>query len=135
LGVRTSNVTSANAMVEIIAGIKGCRVWPMALTLATAVVGVFGLGRPAAAGVTPTTPIPFLSDGLGDPSLTRLALAWGTSPTAPSSFFMRISAPATVGSYWTVGFQQGIWVPAGSTLTLHNVTGGPTLDLNIEISE
>jgi hypothetical protein len=135
LGVRTSNVTSGQALCEIIAGNIGCRVWPMFLTLATAVTGVFGVGRPAVAGITPTTPVQFLGDGLNAVSTSRVALAWATSPTAPMSFYTRISAPGTVGSFWTIGMAQGIWVPPGQTLTLHNITGGPTLDLTIEISE
>jgi len=141
LGVRTSNVTSAQALFEIIAGNKGCRLRGINITLATAVTGVFGAGRPAAAGITPTTPVAFLSsDGsVGEPSLTKIALAWGTSPTAPASFYHRVSVPATVGAVaalvFTVQGKGAIWIPAGSTFTLHNVTGGPTLDATIEIEE
>ena len=100
LGVRTSNVTSGQALLEIIAptvasGLKGCRVLNFNITLATGVTGVFGTGRPAATGITPTTPVSFLSDLNGDPSLTKIALAWGTSPTAPAAFFHRITVPTT----------------------------------------
>jgi len=80
-------------------------------------------------------------DGPGDPSLSKVALAWGTSPTAPGSFLHRVSVPATVGALAALIFttptqgRGGIWIPAGATFTLHNVTGGPTLDATIEIEE
>ena len=139
LGVRSTNVTSAQAVLEIIAGIKGCRVKNMDFTVASAVTGVFGVGRPAAAGITPTTPVPFLPvDGIGDRSLSSVALAWGTSPTAPVVFYARATVPATIGDFNDLinsSKQQGIWIPPSTTLTLHNITGGPTLDVSIEIEE
>jgi len=140
LGVRTSNVTSAQSLFEIIAGAMGCRLRGINITLATAVTGAFGVGRPAAKGITPTTPITFPTvDGVGDPSLSKIALAWGTSPTAPSPYYRRVSMPATIGAMadlvFTVVGRGGIWIPAGGTLVLHNITGGPTLDATIEIEE
>jgi len=145
LGVRTSNVTTNNAICEIIAGpLKPCWLKILQATLATAVTGVFGLGRPAAAGITPTSPAQFLSEmGVGAGSEARLALAWGTSPTVPAAFFNRMSAPATIGairdvvltSAWAQSGHGGICVPAGSTLVLFNITGGPTLDLSLSIDE
>lgn len=144
LAVRTSNVTNANAALEIIAGNKGCRVKHIDFSLATAVTGVFGVGRPAAKGVTPTTPVNFLSQdanslGIGDPSLSSVALAWGVSPTAPANFFNRVSMPATVGALrdirYVVTGAPGIFIPPGQTLVLFNITGGPTLDVDISIDE
>lgn len=144
LAVRTSNVTSGQALLEIIAGNKGCRLKFCGITLATAVTGVFGIGRPAAKGVAPTTPVNFLPhDGgpvaVGDASLSSVALAWGTSPTAPANFFNRLSVPATIGAIRDISLVHasgaGIWIPAGLTLTLHNVTGGPTLDVDLLIDE
>lgn len=133
--VRTSNVTNAQAILEIIAGNRGCRVKAIYITLATAVTGVFGVGRPAAAGITPTTPTTFGPiDGVGDRSMTAIALAWGTSPTAPTLFFRRVSVPATIGAIRDTPVLD-VYVPAGATLTLHNITGGPTLDVSIDIEE
>jgi len=139
-GVRSSNVTSAQAVLEILAGIKGCRVRNFSFTVATAVTGVFGIGKPAAAGITPTTPTAFLAvDGTsGDRSLTTIALAWGTSPTAPTTFYARTGVAGTVGEFRDLinALQHGgIWIPPSTTLTLHNITGGPTLDVTIEIDE
>jgi hypothetical protein len=146
LGVRTSNVTSGQALLEIIAasavnGGRGVRLLNFNITLATGVTGVFGTGRPAAAGITPTTPVTFNSDENDTPSLTKVALAWATSPTAPTSFFHRITVPATVGAVRDIlpisglPVGGGIWIPAGGTFTLHNITGGPTLDISMDILE
>lgn len=138
-GVRSSNVTNAQAILEIIAGIKGCRIRNLNFTLATAVTGVFGLGRPAAAGITPTTPITLLPvDGVGDRSLTSIALAWGTSPTAPTVFYARTTVTGTIGEFRDLlnAIQHGgIWIPPSASLTLHNITGGPTMDVTVEIDE
>lgn len=134
-GVRTSNVTSGQAALEIIAGNRGCRLWSVEITLATAVTGVLGLGRPAAAGITPTTPATFACiEGVGF-SQSVTALAWGTSPTAPTQFLNRASFPATVGAPLTWILPYGVWIPAGTTLTLHNIVGGPTYDIALELAE
>lgn len=139
LGLRSSNVTSANAVLEIIA-VVGCRLKTLNISLATGVTGVFGVGRPAAAGITPTTPTRFLSDdGVGF-SQAQVALAWGTSPTAPAAFHHRVSMPATVGALrdimpFNVERGHGIWIPAGATLVLFNITGGPTLDVSMDLEE
>lgn len=144
LAVRTSNVTSGQALLEIIAGGKSCTVKAINLSVVTAVVGVFGIGRPAAAGITPTTPVRLLSTGgVGDPSLAAVALAWGTSPTAPAAFYKRAAVPGVIGSLWP-NFEPhmpapqgsvGWLVPAQTTLVLFNIVGGPTLDVDIEIDE
>lgn len=135
-GVRTSNVTNSNAAVEILAGIKGARLLSCYVTTVTAVAGVLGIGRPAAAGVTPTTPLTFPTvEGVGDASLARTALAWGTSPTDPTIFYSRTSLSATIGSAANIVFPYGIWIPASTTLVLQNILGGPTYDITIEISE
>lgn len=144
LAVRTSNVTNAQALLEIIAGAKPCRVKCIDFSLVTAVVGVFGIGRPAAKGVTPTTPVNLLPvDGVGDVSQASVALAWATSPTAPAQYFKRAAVPGVIGSIWP-NFEPfapapqgsvGWLIPAASTLVLFNIVGGPTLDVCIEIDE
>lgn len=139
LGLRTSNVTTNQAILEIIA-VRECRLKSLAITLATAVTGVFGLGRPAVAGVTPSTPTRLLADdGVGF-SGALVALAWGTSPTAPTNYHQRLSVPATVGAIrdlmpFNLARGQGIFIPRGQTLVLFNITGGPTLDVAIDVEE
>lgn len=143
LGLRTSNVTSTQAILEIIAGAKPCWLRSLRITLATGVTGVFGLGRPAAAGLTPTSPVALLSsDGTGN-SQAKVALAWATSPTSPVNFFERMSVPATIGAIRDVptvltqdsSSYAGILIPANTTLVLFNITGGPTLDVGINVNE
>lgn len=134
--VRTSNVTSANAAVEIIAGTKGCRLWSLKLCVASAVATVLGIGRPAALGITPATPTAFPSiDGPRSFSLAKLALAWATSPTAPGTFFERVSTTAAIGFLRDFYFPQGLYIAANASITLHNITGGAVLDVTVDISE
>ncbi|HMF88747.1 MAG TPA: hypothetical protein VK575_11770 [Gemmatimonadaceae bacterium] len=137
---RTTNVTINNAAIEIIAGAKGCFLRALSLTLNAATASVFGIGRPAAAGITPTTPVPFHSQGKpGDVSVARYALAWGTSPTAPAVYHGRVSLPATIGAGWTwppnSNQLQKIWIPPLETLVLFNITGTSAADVVMEIEE
>lgn len=140
--VRTSNVTSSNSVVEIIAGSKPVRLWNCYVSVVTAVAGVLGWGRPAAAGVTPTTPAAFPSiDAVisaavtSEASLAKTALAWGTSPTDPATFYHRVAFPATVGAWAKIQFPYGLLIPVGGTFVLHNILGGPTYDIALDIAE
>jgi hypothetical protein len=85
-----------------------------------------GLGRPAANGVTPTTPVDFQVEDPADVLATgvlQACLAWGTKPTAPTQYFRRIGLPATVGTgvIWT--FPKGIVMAVSSNLVLYNASG------------
>lgn len=139
LGVRTSNVTSANAAVEIIgATALRARVIEIGWTLVTAVATVLGFGRPAAAGVTPTSPVTLLPEDVNDSApVTKTALAWGTSPTAPTAYLRRGGGNAIgQGAIWT--FPKGIVIGtsgAGNSLVLFNITGGATLDVYVVVEE
>lgn len=88
---------------------------------------VFGLGRPAAIGVTPTTPVTFLDEsdgGTGTPgdnapaALTTCAVAWGTGPTVPANFFRRIALPSTIGAgvIWT--FPRGLGLAVSNSIVV-----------------
>lgn len=140
LGLRTSNVTTNQAILEIIAGSRGARLRTFNISLATGVTGVIGMGRPAVAGITPATLSKFQADDGVGVSDTIVALTWGTSPTAPSVYHHRVSVPATVGALRDIMPSnsergQGIWIPPGTTLVLFNITGGPTLDVSMDLSE
>src|SRR3954468_13299108 len=74
--------------------------------LGAATASTFGLGRPAAIGVTPTTPVTVQAMDPGDPAGTgTTAVAWGTAPTAPTSaiYLRRVGLPAAIGNgvIWT----------------------------------
>lgn len=102
-----------------------------------ATAGVFGVGRPAAIGITPTTPVTFLdeSDGNGATGLTTCAVAWATPPTVPANFFRRISCPATVGAgvIWT--FPRGLGLPTSNSIVLWVIATAPVVDVYAVVSE
>lgn len=139
VGVRTTSGTTGEAALEIIAGAsKGFRLLGViGISMAAATASTFGFGRPAAKGVTPTTPanVPTV-DGGRVPSVTTTALAWGTSPTAPSPFMYRATLPATVGAFrdWVLP-QSGIWCPAGGTLVLWNLASNGVVDVQFSLFE
>jgi hypothetical protein len=125
LGVRTSGTASGSAAWEIRTGATPGRakVLEIGFFLAAATASTFGLGRPAAIGVTPTSPVDFLPEDPSDVLATGVvqsALAWTTGPTAPTNFLRRISLPASVGTgvIWT--FPKGIVIPVSGSLVLWN---------------
>jgi hypothetical protein len=106
------------------------------LFLAAATASTFGLGRPQAIGVTPTSPVTVLQEDPGDPAGTvQTALAWGTAPTVPLQFFRRISLPATIGTgvIWT--FPRGLVIPISSSLVVWNITATGVADIYVVIDE
>jgi hypothetical protein len=128
LGQRTSAVGNPGTVWTILTGSTPgrARVFEVGIFLAAAVAASFGLGRPAAVGVTPTTPVDFLPEDPNDVLATGVvqgALAWGTAPTAPANFFRRISLPATIGTgvIWT--FPKGLVIPVSGNLVIYNISG------------
>jgi len=134
LGVRTSNVTIANACWEIRTGSTPGRVkvFEIGITLAAATASTFGLGRPAAIGVTPTSPIDFQVEDPNDVLATGViqsALAWGIGPTVPANYLRRFTLPATVGTgiIWT--FPEGLVIPVSSSLIIWNISATGVADM------
>jgi hypothetical protein len=134
---RTSNVTSANACFEIrTTSTDRGFVLEIDISLATGVATVIGIGRPAAIGVTPTSPKTVLPEDPGNPAGTvTTAVAWGTGPTVPANFLRRWSFPATIGSGVLLTFPLGLVIPVSSSLVLWNITGGATLDVSVVVDE
>ena len=119
-GVGTTGVASA----EIRTAATGKpKLMEIGLSQTAATASTYGLGRPAAIGVTPTTPITVLdeSDGGGPAGLTTTAIAWGTPPTVPVQFIRRVSTPATIGAgiIWT--FPRGLGIPISNSLVVWNL--------------
>lgn len=132
---RTVDGTIATAAYELIAhSTKGCVLREMLVTLAAATASAYGLGRPAAKGVTPTSPVALLPED-GGILQTSTAVAWGTGPTVPTQFFRRVSFPATISSsiLWT--FANGLYIPAGGTLVLWNIAANGVVDVSVEVDE
>lgn len=133
LGIRTSDGTVAAPAWEIRAGATPGRVklLEIGIFLVAATASVIGLGRPAAIGVTPTSPVDFLPEDPNDvlaSGVLQSAVAWGTPPTAPAEFLRRISLPATIGTgvIWT--FPKGITIPVSDSLVLWNIAASSLLD-------
>ena len=133
LGVRTSSGVDAEPSWEIRTGSTPGRVKLLELGffLAAATTTTIGLGRPAASGITPTSPVDFLPEDPNDviaSGVVQSSLAWGTKPTIPTAFIRRISLPATVGVgvIWT--FPKGIVIPVSSSLILWNLDTNAVID-------
>lgn len=137
LGVRTSGAGSGAAALEVIApSLKGCYLKELSFSLAAATASTYALGRPAAKGITPTSPVAAqYQDGVV-PMLTATALAWGTGPTAPTAFIRRSSLPATLGAsiVWTFS-DKGLFIPANTSLVLWNLAANGVADVSITIDE
>jgi hypothetical protein len=139
LAVRTSGVTTTTAAWEIrtSANVRA-RLMEIGLFLAAATASTYALGRPAAIGVTPTSPVDFIPEDPADITVAaqvQSALAWATGPTAPTAFLRRVSLPATIGTgvIWT--FPRGIVIPASSSLILWNLATNGVLDAYAVIDE
>jgi hypothetical protein len=134
---RITGVASGSAALEIrTTSTDRPRIMQIELFLAAATASTFGLGRPAAIGVTPTTPKLLLAEDPGDPVATvQTALAWATPPTSPVDFFRRIALPATIGTgiIWT--FPRGLIIPVSSSLVIWNLAANGVADINVIIDE
>jgi hypothetical protein len=96
------------------------------------------LGRPAAIGVTPTSPVTFIADDPADPAGTvQSALAWGTGPTAPTQFFTghRQGTAGVFQQIWS--FPRGLVIAVSSSIVLWNVLEAASnpLDVFAQIDE
>lgn len=137
IALRTSNVTISNANCELrtTAGVIA-RLLEFSLIQLTGTASSYGLGRPAAQGVTPATTSTFQRDNSADPAcVTTVSLTWGTSPTAPTNYHRRTNTAATigVGIVWT--FPRGLIIPVSASLVCFNITATVALDVNFAIDE
>lgn len=132
LAQRTTGTTAASPAWEVrsTAGNKP-KLMELGFSQVTAVAGSYGLGRPAAIGVTPTSPQTFVDEGDGNApaALTVAAVAWGTAPTVPANFNRRITCAASigVGVIWT--FPRGLALPISGSIVLWIVATAPVLDV------
>lgn len=105
LGIRTTVTTIAAAAAEFRSASGNIvKLRELGITLGAATASTYGFGRPAAIGVTPTSPITVLPTNPSETAGTATtAIAWGTGPTVPANFFKRIALPATIGAgiIWT----------------------------------
>jgi hypothetical protein len=138
LGVRTTGTASGAAAWEIrTTSTDRAYVREIGVFLSAATASIFGLGRPAAIGVTPTTPVTFLAQDAGAPTGTvTSALAWGTGPTVPTNFLRRAGLPGAVGNgiVWTFG-PTDLVIPVSGSLVLWNLQLNAAFDAYAVIDE
>lgn len=138
LAQRTSNTTIANASWEIrSASTDKTKILQIEVSQNTAVAGVYGIGRPAVIGTTPTTPQTFVDegDGNGPAAVTVAAVAWAVGPVIPINFNRRYSLSATVGLGFVVGFPDGLKLPISSSLVIWNIATAAVIDASAVIDE
>ena len=138
LAVRTSSAADATAAWEIRTGATPGRikVKEIGFFLAAATASIIGLGRPAAIGITPTTPVDFLQEDPNDvlaSGVVQSALAWATPPTVPVAFLRRIALPATIGTGVIFSFPGGLVIPVNSSIVLWNLSTNSVLDCHAVI--
>jgi len=134
---RTTNVTSGQSAHTIYtaASDRGA-ILEAGVFMAAATASTYSLGRPAAAGITPTSPVLLLAEDPGNPAATiNSALAWGTSPTSPTTDLRRISLPATIGTgvIWT--FPRGMIIAISSNFVLQNLATNGVVDSYFVVDE
>lgn len=134
---RTTNVTIANPCLEIITpSTYKAKIMEIGLFLAAATASVFGLGRPAAMGITPTTPVTVLAEDPESPAgHVQTALAWATSPTVPGNFFRSISLPATIGTGIIWSFPRGLIIPISFSMVIWNISAVGVADIYVVLDE
>lgn len=138
LSQRTTATTAANANWEVIAAAANKpNILAMELTQNTATAGVYGIGRPAATGITPTSPQTFVdeSDGNGAAAVTTAAVAWGTGPTVPANFNRRYSLVASIGAGFAAVFPSGFRLAVTKSAVIWIIATAPVCDVNAVVSE
>lgn len=123
-GRLTTNTTASNASIEIInsSTTLAAFIKEIGIALNAATATVITLGRPAAAGVTPTTPEAMQDEEGAAIGLVTTALAWGTSPTPPTVPMRRMGFAATAGLNWKFEFGgRGVRLAPGGTFIISNV--------------
>ena len=133
LANRTTNTTTANANTELrTASADRVSLAEVHAFLSAATASIFGIGRPAAIGVTPTSPITWLAEDSGSPAgSAQTALAWGTGPTVPANFFRRIGLPATIGAGFVLVFPLGLIIAVSASIVLWNLSTTAASDVNV----
>lgn len=138
LSQRTSATSAASANWEIrSAATNAPLIMEMGISQNAATAGVYGIGRPAAIGITPTSPQNFVAEGHQNAptSLSSAALAWGTGPTVPTNFNRRISCAATIGVGAIFTFPRGMQIPVSSSVIIWIIATAPVCDTWAVIDE
>jgi hypothetical protein len=106
-------------------------------TAAPAATYVIRVGRPLTIGVTPTSPVTFIADDPADPAGTvQSALAWGTGPTDPLSYFVG-HRQGTAGIFQQIwSFPRGLVIGVSSSIVLWSEAAASNpLDVFAQVDE
>lgn len=144
-GYEVGNVTATNpsagtAAVELRAPTRRLKVREAGLFSQVATAVDFGLGRPAAQGVTPTTQSTVQAQDPAEVAGTGItAIAWTTGPTAPGTFLRKGQFNNVIGSglIWTWPSDGELIVPITGVISIvfWFVTAGPTSDYYFALGE
>jgi hypothetical protein len=136
LAVRSTGTGSGAAAAELIAAATSeLRVTEIDISMGGPAGGTFGIGFPAAIGITPTTPVTLQSHDARDPSPTgTVALAWGTGPTVPAQFLYRVTVAAATAAAANISIPEGIVVPPGKSLVVWNISNTDVADITFIVS-
>jgi hypothetical protein len=133
----TTDGTTGAAAWEIRAGAQGALLRELDVALVAATATVIGVGRPAAIGITPTTPVLFLAEKTDEATTPTAqgAFAWGTGPTIPAAFFKRLSLPAAIGAGLRWTWEKGLIVPAGGSIVIWNLAANSVLNVSAVVEQ
>lgn len=138
LSQRTTATAAASASWEVRSGATNKpRVMETGLSQNAATAGAYGWGRPAAIGVTPTSPQNFVgeADASAPTSISTAAVAWGTGPTVPANFNRRMSCAATIGVGAILTFPRGMDIAVSNSLIWWIIATAPVCDVWAVIDE
>jgi hypothetical protein len=134
---RTTNTTSGQSAHSLITtSTDRAFLLEAGIFMGAATASTYSLGRPAANGTTPTSPVTLLAEDPGNPAGTvTSALAWSTSPTSPTNDLRRWASPATIGTGVIFTFPRGLVIPISTNFVLQNLATNGVVDSYFVIDE
>jgi len=135
---RRTTVVASGSAAHTIYTPAGARVSLLeaGIFMAAATASTYSLGRPAANGVTPTSPVLLLAEDPASPASTvNSALAWTTSPTSPTDSLRRWASPATIGTGVIFTFPRGVVIAISSNFVLQNLAANGVADSYFTLDE
>jgi hypothetical protein len=134
---RTTNTTSGQSAHTIYtAATDRGALMEAGIFMAIGTASVYSLGRPAANGTTPTSPVLLLAEDPANPAATiNSALAWTTSPTNPTNDLRRWASPATIGTGVIFTFPRGLMIAISQNFVLQNLATNGVVDSYFVVDE
>lgn len=129
LGGLTSILTASAATAELRSASTD-RVallnWTWGLLATPAAAFTLAIGRPAAIGITPTTPVTLIAEDPAEPAATSqlVTAGWGTAPTVPAQFFRRYRIFRAIRVHWE--FPKGLVIGTSNSVVLWNAVSTAT---------